>query len=172
VHPLEAGEVYDPTMDPTQHFHDPKLMAKKLVGPSPSEIQAIAGFPRPGMYKLWLQLQRKDRSVTVPFVVEVGGAPRVARRGAAIPSDAIEVLVNAGGYAPPRIEAQQGKPVKLAFLRQDAANCGGTVRFPDLDLEYSLPVGKPVIVELTPTRTGELAFTCGMGMLKGILLVR
>jgi plastocyanin domain-containing protein len=34
-----------------------------------------------------------------------------------------------------------------------------------------LPVGQTTVVEITPRETGELAFTCGMSMYKGTLVI-
>jgi hypothetical protein len=36
-------------------------------------VSAHAVFPRPGLYKLWAQVQRHGGVATVPFVVRVGG---------------------------------------------------------------------------------------------------
>ncbi len=173
LHPLDAGEVYDPFKDPAAHFHDPKEWAKRLVGPSPSAITAITNVPRPGKYKLWLQVRRDDRMITFPFVLDVAGGTEGTRpHPAPIPRDAIRVTVSASGYSPARIDAVRGRPVRLAFVRPDGGNCGGTVRFPTLDREYTLPVGEVVLVEFTPTESGEIDFTCGMGMLKGAVFAK
>jgi len=40
---------------------------------SASRVSAHAVFPRPGLYKLWAQVQRHGGVATVPFVVRVGG---------------------------------------------------------------------------------------------------
>jgi hypothetical protein len=173
LHPQEAGEIYDPSRDPAAHFHDPKELAKKLIGPSPSTITAIASFPKPGKYKLWLQIERAGRMITVPFVLDVAAGDKHARRRrVAVPPDAIRIMVSAAGYEPARIEVERGRPVRLAFVRPEGGNCGGTVRFPALNREYNLPVGEVVLVEFTPTESGELGFACGMGMLKGVLIVK
>jgi len=39
---------------------------------SASRVSAHAVFPRPGLYKLWVQVQRRGAVVTVPFVLRVG----------------------------------------------------------------------------------------------------
>ncbi|AKU98702.1 secreted protein [Labilithrix luteola] len=39
-----------------------------------SRVSAHAVFPRPGLYKLWAQMQRRGAVVTVPFVLRVGTA--------------------------------------------------------------------------------------------------
>jgi Cupredoxin-like domain len=173
LHPFEAGEVYDPSKDPSAHFHDPKDLAKKLIGASPSQVTASANFPRAGTYKLWVQIARGGRTITVPFVLDVAaGSEAGHRRRPPVARDAIKVTVSASGYSPSRIDVERGRTVKLAFSRPEGGNCGGTVRFPALNREYTLPVGGTVVVELTPTESGELAFTCGMGMLKGVLVVK
>lgn len=43
-------------------------------GASPSEVSAHTTFPRAGLYRVWAQLQRGGKVVTVPFVVRVSGA--------------------------------------------------------------------------------------------------
>ncbi len=41
---------------------------------SASRVSAHAVFPRPGVYKLWAQVQRRGLVVTIPFVLRVAGA--------------------------------------------------------------------------------------------------
>src|SRR5262247_1516763 len=90
----------------------------------------------------------------------------------AVPADAIKVSVSSDGFSPARIEVKAGQPLKLAFYRADAENCGDTVVFPKLKIEAKLPAGKTTIVEVVPKEKGELVFTCGMGMFKGSLFVQ
>jgi len=37
----------------------------------PSRVSAHAVFPRPGLYKLWAQMQRRGEVLTIPFVLRV-----------------------------------------------------------------------------------------------------
>ena len=76
------------------------------------------------------------------------------------------------GYEPARIQAKAGHPLKLAFFRADAQNCGRLVRFPALGIERELPPGQTVVIEITPRKTGSLAFSCGMNMLRGELVIQ
>jgi hypothetical protein len=181
AHPLETGEVFDPSATPGRvHTHDPAALAKVLVGPSPATLRAAVNFPRGGLYKVWVQLQRHGRVSTVPLVVRVGEPPRIAesrvtgRGGAepALPPGAIKISVSASGYSPARIELPRGKPAVLAFTRPAGGNCGGTVLIPDLDIRRDLPVGQTVLVSLTPREAGEHAFHCAMGMYQGLIVVR
>lgn len=174
AHPLDAGEVFDPSLDPNLHLHDPAQLSKSLVGPSPSEVSARINFPRAGLYKLWAQFQRDGRVIVVPFVLKVAeGAPKASPAQAAtdVPTDAIRINVTASGYEPSQISVKRGQAVKLAFYRADAENCAGTVTFPGLNISRQLPAGQTVIIEVTPKEAGELSFTCGMGMYRGRLVV-
>jgi plastocyanin domain-containing protein len=77
-----------------------------------------------------------------------------------------------GAYNPDVIVVQHGEPVRLTFLRQETAACSEKVLFPDFQRTAELPEGEQVPVEFTPERPGEYEFTCGMGMLRGKLVVR
>lgn len=77
-----------------------------------------------------------------------------------------------GAYNPDVIVVEHGKPVRLTFLRQETAACSEKVLFPDFKRIAELPEGELVPVEFTPERPGEYEFTCGMGMLRGKLVVR
>ncbi|MBA3714159.1 MAG: cupredoxin domain-containing protein [Pyrinomonadaceae bacterium] len=159
--------------DAKPHAHDAAEMKDEAKeGASPSEVAAHTTFPRAGLYKVWAQFQRGGRVITVPYVVSVAENHTVSANTAnSVPADAIKVTLSSKGYEPSRIEAKKGQPVKLAFYRADAENCGGEVVFPSQGIRKKLPVRQTVLVEVTPKETGELAFTCGMGMLRGALVV-
>ena len=170
AHPLEAGEVYDPSKV-SFHAHRTEELEKKLVGPSPSEIQVGMIFPRAGIYKMWVQFKRHDQVINVPYTVRVGESRQTEQTETEIPSDAVRISISKNGYEPARIELKKGVPAKLAFTRTDAENCGGTVVFPSLNIRRDLPVGKTEIIEFTPAETGEISFACGMGMYRGIVAI-
>lgn len=172
AHPLDAGEVFDPSRDPSQHVHDPAQLAKKLVGPSPSEVSAYMSFPHAGLYKLWAQFERDGKVITVPFVFNVGEpAPKIAEKSVSIPADAVKINVSSSGYEPSQISVKKGEKVTLAFTRTDSQNCAGTVLFPQLNISRQLGDGETILIELTPNEAGEINFSCGMGMFKGTVIV-
>lgn len=186
AHPMEKTEMAADHgggggHDATPHAHGDEMKTGGATAPKPSasEVSAHTSFPRAGLYKVWAQFQRGGRVSTVPFVVRVGksesasmGGDSSAASQTAVPADAIRVKVSGAGYEPSRIEVKRGRPVKLAFFRQDANNCGDEVVFSSLDVREKLPVGKTTIIQVTPKEAGELAFTCGMGMLRGALVVQ
>lgn len=155
-----------PGAEPHQHGPAPG----KAAGRSPSEVMAHTNFPRPGLYKIWAQFQRKGTVISVPFIVRVEAGAKTAN--AEMPSDAIKVSVTASGYEPSQISVKKGVPVRLAFTRTTAEGCGGKVVFPGLGIERDLPVGQAVLVEFTPKASGDVGFQCGMGMYRGKLVVK
>ena len=83
-----------------------------------------------------------------------------------------DVLVRVdGGYAPSAIEVVAGRPVRLAFDRADRSGCSEEVVLPDFGIRRFLPAGAVTSVEFTPDQPGTYEFTCGMGMLRGRLVV-
>ena len=80
------------------------------------------------------------------------------------------VLVK-GGYTPDIIVVQQGKPVRLNFVRQESASCSEMVLLPAFSKSANLPEGETIAVEFLPKDPGEYEFQCQMGMLRGKLIV-
>ena len=84
----------------------------------------------------------------------------------------VPITVDDQGYHPATVRAAAGRALTLVFRRTDALNCGEQVRFPTLNLVRDLPVGQSVEVAVTVPPSGELAFTCGMNMYRGSVVVQ
>jgi uncharacterized cupredoxin-like copper-binding protein len=138
---------------------------------SASEVSAHTAFPRTGLYKVWAQFRRGGRVITVPFTIRAGEGNASFVKDYSAPADAIKVTVSSNGYQPSEIKLEKGKLAKIAFYRTDADNCGGEVVFSKLNIKKKLPVGETVLVEFTPTESGDLGFACGMDMMKGKVMV-
>jgi Cupredoxin-like domain len=141
-------------------------------GPTPNVIRTQTGFRRAGVYKMWIQVQRGNRVIGVPFIYRVAAGTGAISQGPKIPAGAVLVNVSSAGFEPAHIPAKAGQPLKLAFFRADAQNCAREVVFPDLGIQKDLPPGQTVVVDVTPRKTGSLAFSCGMKMIHGELLVQ
>lgn len=83
----------------------------------------------------------------------------------------VDVRVTMKGYQPSRIQVRAGEEVTLVFLRSEPSECAAEVVFPALGIKKALPLGTPVAIPIRPEKPGEIAFACGMDMLKGKLEV-
>jgi len=83
----------------------------------------------------------------------------------------VVVTVDGAGFHPDRIPAKAGTPITLALVRTTEETCGTEIVVPSLGLEKKLPLNERVELTVTPTEKGEIAFACGMDMLKGAIVV-
>ena len=77
----------------------------------------------------------------------------------------------AASFEPNRLTLRAGLPARVTFTRTSDTTCATAVVFASLGIRRDLPLGKGVTIEFTP-RTGEIAFACGMDMLRGSLVIR
>jgi len=70
-----------------------------------------------------------------------------------------------------RHRSEAGKPDRLNFRREETALCSEQVLFPDFHEQATLTAFQTVPVKFTPVQRGEYGFQCGMGMLRGKLIV-
>jgi plastocyanin domain-containing protein len=87
-------------------------------------------------------------------------------------SGAQEVTVTVkGGYEPATIHVHHGAPVRLVFDRQENSSCSEEVVLGDFGIRRRLPAFRKTAVEFTPAKPGTYAFSCGMSMMHGKLVV-
>ena len=77
-----------------------------------------------------------------------------------------------GGYEPETIVTRAGHPLRLTFNRHESWPCSDRVVFPELGVAADLPQHRDVVVELMTLSPGDYEFTCGMGMLRGHIIVQ
>lgn len=83
----------------------------------------------------------------------------------------IDIIVE-GGYSPEIVSIPLGKTTKLNFFRKDENSCLEEVVLGDFKIKKFLPLNQKVTLELTPKKTGEFKFSCGMGMFHGKIIVK
>lgn len=98
------------------------------------------------------------------------GAPALIAAPVSGPQE-VTILVD-GGYSPASVLVESGRPVRLLFDRKDKGSCTEEVVVPAFGIRRFLPSGSVTPVDFTPTRAGTFEFTCGMGMVRGKLIVR
>ncbi len=91
-----------------------------------------------------------------------------ADAGAGIQRARIEVD---NGYSPAVVRVRVGQPVRLEFHRVDRSSCTEEVVIPDFGIRSFLPTGRTTAVEFTPSAPGVHEFACGMGMVRGKIVV-
>ncbi|MFZ5852593.1 MAG: cupredoxin domain-containing protein [Actinomycetota bacterium] len=82
----------------------------------------------------------------------------------------VTVLVK-GGYTPSVLRVERGTPVRITFRREETSPCSESVVLDAFGKSAQLPEGALVPVEFLPKEAGTFPFTCGMGMLRGSVVV-
>jgi uncharacterized protein len=79
----------------------------------------------------------------------------------------VTIDVSNNGYKTSANVLKAGIPVKLILASKDVVNCVRDFVIPSLNMSKLLPETGTTIVEFTPTKTGPLSYSCGMGMYGG-----
>jgi len=103
---------------------------------------------------------------------EAPAAQPTATPAAAAGPQRAEITVDAQGYHPDSVEGRVGQPITLVFRRTTDEGCGQELVVPSENIRRDLPLNQPVEITLTPGQAGRVAFTCGMNMLQGAVVVR
>jgi plastocyanin domain-containing protein len=82
----------------------------------------------------------------------------------------IDIIVK-GGYSPDVVVVQSGRPVRLNFFRDETSSCSDEIVIREFGIARPLPPHTTTPVEFTPDKPGEFPFTCGMGMMRGRIVV-
>ena len=83
----------------------------------------------------------------------------------------VEIAITDKGLTPEKVEVAAGVPIELVFTRQTDKTCATEIEVPSLKVKKPLPLNEPVAITLTPVKD-DIAFACGMNMLKGKLVVK
>ncbi len=82
----------------------------------------------------------------------------------------VHMTQSAGGYSPNSFTVKKGVPVRWVIDSTNAYTCAASLRMPAYHIGEFLQAGENVIT-FTPTETGPVRFTCGMGMYSGTFTV-
>ncbi len=80
-------------------------------------------------------------------------------------------IVVKDGYSPDVITLKKGVKAQLKFDRQEKSSCSSSVLIKDFGVSKALPAFQTTVIEITPDKTGEFKFTCGMQMIEGRIIV-
>ncbi len=128
-----------------------------------------------GSFYVRAERERLGLRASVPSSAEgsaTASAPVPAPAGSREPAvQTATVNVGAQEFTPATVRLRAGVPARITFIRTEETSCGTDVVFPSLNIRKPLPLKVPVVVEFTPAKAGELSFTCGAGMFKGVVVV-
>jgi plastocyanin domain-containing protein len=112
----------------------------------------IAIFSLAGMaFTYWFFLMKKEEVVSV--------------------TDSVKIIVE-GGYRPNTIQIPKGKTTKISFTRKDPSSCLEEVVLSDFKIKKFLPLNQKVTIEITPQKSGQFGYECGMNMYHGKIIVK
>ena len=83
----------------------------------------------------------------------------------------VEMQVTEDGYVPAKIKAKMGEKLRLVVTRKTDRTCAKEIVIKEAGISTPLPLDKAVTVELTPKKSGELKYACGMDMISGVIFV-
>ncbi len=166
ANPKEPGKFVEREVRPGRASGD---QVEIVGGVQPGDVVVTEGsfFVRAERERLGLRLSVGSASTGA------GRTPSAVSRGGGSASvQTARIVVGEKGYEPPRVTLRAGVLTRLTFVRTTDKTCGTEVVFPSLNLKRALPLNKPVDIEFTPAKTGDIAFACGMNMLHGTVIVR
>jgi RND family efflux transporter MFP subunit len=166
----EHQVVYLPAPDDPTRFTEREVRVGRSMGDSVEVVSGVnAGesvvsqgsfFIRAEAERLGLRSAVRSPSTSKP---SAGGV-------AVPPAQTAKIVVSETGFEPAKVSLRAGRPARITFVRTTDQTCGTEVVFPSLDVKRVLPLNQPVTIEFTP-QAGEIAFACGMNMLKGTVVV-
>jgi len=122
-----------------------------------------------GSFHVRAERERLGLGAPAPAPAVAAASPPAAAPAA--PEQTARIMVTKEGFSPATVRLKAGTPAKLTFFRTSNETCATEVVFPSLKIKRPLPLNEPVVVQLPPAKSGEIAFTCGMAMLKGAIVV-
>jgi sulfite exporter TauE/SafE/copper chaperone CopZ len=78
----------------------------------------------------------------------------------------VRMTQNSNGYSPNKFTVKNNIPVKWVIDSKDSNSCSSSIFMPKKNIKKFLNPGANTI-EFTPTETGEIKFSCSMGMYSG-----
>lgn len=78
----------------------------------------------------------------------------------------VRMTQDSNGYSPNKFTIQKGIPVKWIVNSVDSRTCAASIFASSIGVRKSLKLGENVI-EFTPKETGQIKFSCSMGMYRG-----
>ncbi len=112
------------------------------------------------------------RTLAALLAAALLAAPAAGCRRGPREGDPVAITVTRNGFEPWKVRATRGKPLVLLVTRTTDETCATEIVIPEAGVTAPLPLGKTVRIEFTPSRSGELRYSCAMKMVQGVIDVR
>lgn len=83
----------------------------------------------------------------------------------------VTITVKNFGYESDTRVLKAGVPVRLHLVTNGVGGCARAFTIPDFNISKVLPLSGEEIIEFTPEKTGNLTYSCSMGMYTGVFRV-
>jgi len=84
----------------------------------------------------------------------------------------ITILITNNGYYPNNLDIKAGEEITLTIKNENAYSCAQAFTIPKFGIETIVEPGTEKVIKFTaPEDLGKLAFTCSMGMYRGVFNV-
>jgi plastocyanin domain-containing protein len=83
----------------------------------------------------------------------------------------VEMQVTEDGFVPAKVKAAKGEKLRLVVTRKTDRTCAKEIVIKEFGVNQPLPLDKAVTVEVTPKKSGEIRYACGMDMITGVIFV-
>lgn len=84
----------------------------------------------------------------------------------------ITILITNDGYYPNNLDIKAGEEITLTVKNENAYSCAQSFTIPKFGIETVVEPGTEEVIKFTaPSNLGKIAFTCSMGMYRGIFNV-
>lgn len=137
------------------------LLRAESLKLNPSQLTALPARTAPA--SSLAQSAPEDQPKGKPSQSSQGNQPQI---------QAVTITLTEKGYQPDKFNLKPGIPARVTFVRKTDIGCGTEIVLEEYKIKRDLPLNQPVVVEFTPTTTGEFKFACGMDMLRGKIIVR
>jgi uncharacterized protein len=99
--------------------------------------------------------KKQEEKVTVPATTQ---------------EQTVEMHITSSGFQPSVLKIKKGVPVRWVIKGDQVTSCTNKIIVPSLNITKSISFGENVVA-FTPTASGEIPFSCWMGMVRGKFVV-
>ena len=83
----------------------------------------------------------------------------------------VEMTVTDEGFVPSKVKVKKGEKVRFVVTRKTDSTCAKEIVIEEAAINQPLPLDKPVTVEFTARKSGEIRYACGMNHISGVVFI-